>query len=179
MMDISIMVIDLPAADQQFIGGRHSAGPISRGSPSLKMRYSACLRDWAGHASSPGGWSAPGKLEQIDRKQNEMQEEYGIKVGQDAVDAEQHIAHHRQETQRHDGAHAEAAEHRNSRGVPHDIDPPHGEGSFADPDPAQCTGRRRSAITAEKPGSMPRFALSGSCRGAAVTISARISRTAP
>src|ERR1700730_19339341 len=53
-------------------------------------------------------------------------------------------------------------------------------GSFADPDPDpdQCAGRR-SASAAEKPVSMPRFALSGSCRGAAVTISPRISRTAP
>src|SRR5580692_3789391 len=109
-----------------------------------------------------------------------MEEEYRIKMGQHAVDAEQHIAHDRKDTQRHDGAHAKAAEHRKSRGVPHDIDPPHGEGSFADPDPNpdQCAGRR-SASAAEKPVSMPRFALSGSCRGAAVTISPRISRTAP
>jgi hypothetical protein len=33
MMDVAIMVIDLPAPDQQFIGARHSAGPISWSSP--------------------------------------------------------------------------------------------------------------------------------------------------
>jgi hypothetical protein len=31
-MDVAIMVIDLPAPDQQLIGTRHSAGPISWGS---------------------------------------------------------------------------------------------------------------------------------------------------
>src|SRR6202048_976299 len=107
-----------------------------------------------------------------------MEEEYRIKVSQNAVDAEQHIAHDRKDTQRHDGAHAKAAKHRNIRGGPTEVDPPHGEGSFSDPDPAQCAGRR-SASVAERPVSMPRFALSGSCRGVAVPVKPRISRAAP
>ena len=51
-----------------------------------------------------------------------MEEEYGIKVSQYTVDAEEHIADDRENTQRHDSAHAEAAEDGESSGVSDNID---------------------------------------------------------
>ena len=63
-----------------------------------------------------------GKFEKIDRKQNRMEEEYGIKVSQYTVEAEEHIADDRENTQRHDGAHAEAGKDGKSCGVPDNID---------------------------------------------------------
>ena len=63
-----------------------------------------------------------GKLEKVDRKQNRMEEEYGIKVSQYTVEAEEHIADDRENTQRHDGAHAEAGKDGKSCGVSDNID---------------------------------------------------------
>ena len=62
-----------------------------------------------------------GKFEKIDRKQNRMEEEYGIKVSQYTVEAEEHIANDRENTQRHNGAHAEAGKDGESCGVSDNI----------------------------------------------------------
>jgi len=51
-----------------------------------------------------------------------MKEEYGIKVSQYTVEAEEHIANDRENTQRHNGAHAEAGKDGESCGVPDNID---------------------------------------------------------
>jgi hypothetical protein len=77
------------------------------------------------------GCSDPGKLGKIDWKQNGVEEEYRIKVSQYTVQGEQHIAHDREDTQRHDGAHGEAAENRESCRVSDDIDPRHRTIPFA------------------------------------------------
>src|SRR5260370_14290726 len=62
------------------------------------------------------------KLEKIDRKQNRMEEADGTTVSQYTVEAEEHIADSRENTQRHDGAHAEAAKDGESCGVSDHID---------------------------------------------------------
>ena len=51
-----------------------------------------------------------------------MKEEYGIKVSQHTVEAEEHIADDCENAQRHDGAHAEAAKDGESCGVSDNID---------------------------------------------------------
>ena len=51
-----------------------------------------------------------------------MEEEYGIKASHYTVEAEEHIADNRENAQRHDGAHAEAAEDGESCGVSDNID---------------------------------------------------------
>ena len=76
-------------------------------------------RNANGKVVRPG---SPGKLEKIDRKQNRMEEEYGIKVSRYTVEAEEHIADDRENTQRHDGAHAEAGKDGKSCGVSDNID---------------------------------------------------------
>jgi len=71
-----------------------------------------------------------GKLEKIDRKQNRMEEEHGIEVSQYSIEAEQHIADHRKDAQRHNGAHAEAGKDRQRCRVSDNIDPRHREIPF-------------------------------------------------